>query len=143
MLKGIPPILSPEMLKIFAEMGHGDDLVIADGNFPSASNAQHLLRADGHGVPELLAAILQIFPLDTFVDHPASVMAVVPGHDYDPTIWPEYRQIITDSGEPFDEFEYIERFDFYERARQAYAIIATSETALYANIILKKGLVNP
>ena len=141
MLKGIPPILSPEMLKILAEMGHGDDLVIADGNFPSASTAQRLLRADGHGVPEILTAILQVFPLDTFVDQPVSVMAVVPGHDYVPTIWDEYRRIIKDSGEPFVDFDFIERFDFYERARGGYAVIATSETSLYANIILKKGLV--
>ena len=121
-------------------MGHGDEIVIADGNFPSASHAQRLIRADGHGVPELLGAILQLFPLDTFVDHPVSVMAVVPGHDYKPVIWEDYRKILRESEEPFKDFEYIERFAFYERAKEAYAIVATSESALYANIILKKGV---
>ena len=140
MLKGIPPILSPEMLKVLAEMGHGDDLVIADGNFPAASNARILLRADGHSAMDILSAVLQVYPLDTFVERPAAVMAVVPGHDYVPTIWNAYRQILADSGEPFDDFELIERFEFYERARKAYAVIATSEAALYANIILKKGV---
>jgi len=122
-------------------MGHGDELVLADGNFPSASIAQRLLRADGHGVPALLTAILDLFPLDTFVDHPAALMAVVPGHNYQPSIWDEYRRIIQASGEPFHDFEYVERFAFYERARQAYAVLATGESALYANLILKKGVV--
>jgi L-fucose mutarotase len=123
------------------EMGHGDELVIADGNFPSASTAQRLLRADGHGVSELLAAILKLFPLDTFVERPVTLMAVVPGHDYKPTIWDEYRRVIQASDEPFTDFEYAERFAFYERARKAYAVLATGEKALYANIILKKGVV--
>jgi L-fucose mutarotase len=141
MLKKISPLLSPELLKTLAEMGHGDELVLADGNFPSASTAKRLLRADGHGVAVLLAAILQLYPLDTFVEHPVALMAVVPGHNYQPTIWDEYRRIILASGEPFTDFEYIERFAFYERARQAYAVLATGESALYANIILKKGVV--
>ena len=141
MLKKISPLLSPELLKILAEMGHGDELVLADGNFPSASMAQRLLRADGHGVSVLLTAILQLFPLDTFVERPVALMAVVPGHNYQPTIWDEYRHIIQASGEPFTDFEYVERFAFYERARQAYAVLATGETALYANVILKKGVV--
>ena len=141
MLKKISPLLSPELLKTLAEMGHGDELVLADGNFPSASIAQRLLRADGHGVPALLTAILDLFPLDTFVDHPAALMAVVPGHNYQPSIWDEYRRIIQASGEPFHDFEYVERFAFYERARQAYAVLATGESALYANLILKKGVV--
>lgn len=141
MLKNIPSILSPDLLKVLMEMGHGDELVIADGNFPAASVAQRLLRADGHGVPSLLHAILQLFPLDTFVPQPASLMAVVPGDAYQPVIWEEYRRIIVASGERFSDFEYIERFAFYERARRAYAVLATGETALYANIILKKGVV--
>jgi L-fucose mutarotase len=141
MLKKISPLLSPELLKILAEMGHGDELVLADGNFPSASMAQRLLRADGHGVSVLLTAILQLFPLDTFVERPVALMAVVPGHNYQPTIWDEYRRIIQASGEPFTDFEYVERFAFYERARKAYAVLATGETALYANVILKKGVV--
>jgi L-fucose mutarotase len=141
MLKGIPSILSPELLKVLMEMGHGDELVIGDGNFPAASHAQRLLRSDGNMVPELLQAIMQVFPLDTFVEKPVAVMAVVPGHNYTPTIWDEYRRIIKALGEPFTDFEYMERFAFYERARNAYAILSSSETALYANIILKKGVV--
>jgi len=141
MLKKISPLLSPELLKTLAEMGHGDEIVLADGNFPSASMAQRLVRADGHGVPVLLAAILQLFPLDTFVEHPVSLMAVVPGHNYQPTIWEEYRHIIQASGEPFTDFDYLERFAFYERSQKAFAVLATGESALYANIILKKGVV--
>lgn len=141
MLKGIPSILSPDMLKILMEMGHGDELVIADGNFPAASIARRLLRSDGNGVPELLDAILQFFPLDPYVDFPVAVMAVVPGDAYVPTIWEEYREIVSRHDAAVSDFEFVERFAFYERAQKAYAIIATSETALYANIILKKGVV--
>ena len=140
MLKGISSVISPELLKILMEMGHGDELVIGDGNFPAASMAQRLVRADGHGVPELLDAILALFPLDTFVERPVTLMAVVPGHDYQPTIWDEFRRIIQ-RHEPFNEFEFVDRFAFYDRARQAYAILATGETSLYANVILKKGVV--
>ncbi|MFC1497038.1 RbsD/FucU family protein [Verrucomicrobiota bacterium] len=141
MLKGIPNILSPELLKIIMEMGHGDEIVIADGNFPAASIAQRLLRADGHGVPELLKAILRVYPLDIYVDQPVALMQVVPGDPTKPVIWEEYRSIIKDSGEKFSDFDFVERFDFYERAKKAYAVIATSEGALYANIILKKGVI--
>jgi L-fucose mutarotase len=141
MLKILSPILSPDLLKTLAEMGHGDELVLADGNFPSASMAQRLLRADGHGIPKLLEAILQLLPLDTFVERPVALMGIVPGHNYHPTIWDEYKRIILASGELFTDFEYVERFDFYGRARKAYAVLATGETSLYANIILKKGVV--
>ncbi len=140
MLKGIPAILSPDLLKILMEMGHGDEIVIADGNFPAASMAQRLIRADGHGVPPLLDAIMRLFPLDTFVERPVALMAVVPGDSYQPVIWDEYQQIIQ-RYEAFSQFEYVERFAFYERAKQAYAVIATGEMALYANIILKKGVI--
>lgn len=141
MLKGIPAIISPELLKVLMEMGHGDELVLGDGNFPAASNAQRLLRSDGNMVPELLDAILKLFPLDSFVERPVGLMQVVPGHPYSPDIWPVYRKIVQAHEPNFTEFEYIERFAFYERARKAYAILATSETALYANVILKKGVV--
>ncbi|MCG2769645.1 MAG: L-fucose mutarotase [Anaerolineae bacterium] len=147
MLKGIPRILSPELLKVLMEMGHGDEIVIADGNFPAASLAQRLLRADGHGVPDLLDAILRLFPLDTFVDQPVALMDVVPGHDYKPEIWDEYQQIVSKHAAASQGdaqavgFEFIERYAFYERARNAYAVVATGEMALYANIILKKGVV--
>jgi L-fucose mutarotase len=122
-------------------MGHGDEFVIADGNFPSASVARRLLRADGHGVPELLNAILLFFPLDPYVAQPAALMAVVPGDKAKTDIWNEYRRIIGVHEPSFREFELVERFAFYERARAAYAVLATSEIAVYANIILKKGLV--
>jgi L-fucose mutarotase len=140
MLKGIPSIISPDLLKTLMEMGHGDEIVLADGNFPSASVARRLLRSDGHGVPGLLEAVMGLFPLDAFVDRPVALMAVVPGDTSRPAIWNEYREIIQ-RFEKFSDFEYVERFAFYERARQAYAVVATSEGAAYANIILKKGLV--
>lgn len=140
MLKGIPSILSPELLKILMEMGHGDEIVIGDGNFQAANYAQRLIRCDGHGVPELLNAILKFMPLDTYVEKPVSFMSVVPG-DPEPLIWEEYQEIINKHEGKEIEIEYLERFDFYERAKKSYAIIATGETALYANIILKKGVI--
>src|SRR5215469_4934312 len=105
MLKGIPTILAPELLKILMEMGHGDELVIADGNFPGASHAQRLVRCDGHGVPPLLEAILQLFPLDSYVKQPAALMAVVPGDKYKPEIWPTYKKTIQKHEPNFGEFE--------------------------------------
>lgn len=141
MLKGIPKIFSPDFLKILMEMGHGDELVIADGNFPAASLAKRLVRCDGHNVPEVLDAVLQFFPLDRYVKFPAVLMEVVPGDDVRPTIWNEYREIIKRHEKDFTSFENIERFGFYERTKNAYAVVATSEAALYANIILKKGVI--
>ncbi len=140
MLTGIPSILSPELLKILMEMGHGDELVIGDGNFPAASMAQRLARCDGHPVPPLLDAILALFPLDTFVDSPVALMAVVGGGD-EPPIWKTYREIVGRRSPDASGVEHVERFAFYERAKQAYAIVATGESALYANVILKKGVV--
>ena len=140
MLKGIPSILSPELLKILMEMGHGDEIVIGDGNFPAASNAQRLVRCDGHAVPELLDAMLQLMPLDTYVDAPVALMETTQG-DPRPVIWDEYREIVMKHQKNVKP-ELVERFAFYERAKKAYAIIATGETALYANIILKKGRCN-
>jgi L-fucose mutarotase len=141
MLKGISSAISPELLKILMEMGHGDELVIGDGNFPAASMAQRLVRADGLGVVPLLDGILQLFPLDQYVDKPVALMQVVPGDPYQPTIWQDYQQIITRHETSFKGFDMVERFAFYEQAKKAYAILATSEAALYANIILKKGVV--
>ncbi|HTX99555.1 MAG TPA: L-fucose mutarotase [Bacteroidota bacterium] len=141
MLKGIPTVLSPELLKVLMEMGHGDELVLADGNFPSASIAQRLIRLDGLPLPKVLKSILKLFPLDTYVEKPVSLMALVAGDNVQPVIWEKYRTILLASREPFKDFEYVERFAFYERARKAYAVVATGETALYANIILKKGVV--
>ena len=141
MLKGISPLISPDLIKILMEMGHGDEIVIADANFPSASIAQRLVRADGIGAPAILSAVLDLFPLDPYVEKPVSLMMVVPGDLYKPVIWEEYRSIIHKYENGFTDFDYIERFAFYERAKKAYAVLATGEMALYANIILKKGVI--
>lgn len=139
MLKNIPAIISPELLKILCEMGHGDEIVIGDGNFPAASNAKRLVRMDGHDVPEILDAVLKLIPLDTYVDSPAILMATSKD-DPTPEIWEKYEKIITENNGD-TSISQTERFAFYERTRNAYAVIATSESALYANIILKKGVV--
>ncbi len=144
MLKGIPKILSPELLKVLCEMGHSDRLVIADGNFPSESMGKNakVIRCDGHGVPELLEAILTVFPLDTYVETPVSLMQVMPGDNVETPIWDEYKEIITKHDERGEKaIGQTERFAFYEEAKTAYAIIATGESALYANIMLQKGVV--
>jgi L-fucose mutarotase len=125
------------------EMGHGEEIVLADGNFPAAGMAQRLVRADGLNGPELLEAILQLFPLDQYVEKPVGLMAVVPGDPYKPVIWEDYRRVVKAAEPNFTDFEYIERFAFYERAKKTYAIIATGEMAQYANMILKKGVVKP
>ena len=144
MLKGIPKILSPELLKVLAEMGHSDRLVISDGNFPAESMGKNaiVIRCDGHGVPELLDAILQVFPLDTYVEKPANLMEVMPGDNVETPIWDTYKEIIAKyDNRGGDCVGNIERFQFYEEAKTAYAIIATGESALYANLMLQKGVV--
>ena len=144
MLKGIPEILSPELLKVLCEMGHSDRIVIADGNFPSASVGKNaiVIRADGHGTAELLEAILTLFPLDSYVDTPVNLMQVMPGDTVETPIWDEYREIVARvGGRDASAIGEIERFRFYEEARTASAIIATGEKALYANIMLQKGVV--
>ena len=144
MLKGISPIISPELLKALCEMGHGDELVIADGNFPSHSVGKDaiVIRADGHGVPELLEAILQLIPLDAYVEKPVALMEVVPGDSCGtPEIWAEYRRLLSKYEPENCDIDMTERFAFYERAKKAYLIIASGETAIYANILLKKGVV--
>lgn len=144
MLKGIPAIISPELLKILCEMGHGDTLVIGDGNFPAESMGKDakVLRFDGHGVPEILDAILKLMPLDTYVEHPVNLMEVVPGDDVATPIWDTYKEIINKYDQRGKKtVGNIERFGFYEEAKKAYAIIATGEKAIYANILLQKGVV--
>lgn len=141
MLKGIPSIIPPELLKILMEMGHGDEIVISDGNFPAASIAQRLVRCDGHGIPEILDAVLKFFPLDPYVEAPVQLMQVVPGDPVETPIWDVYKDIIKKHEATSNKVENIERFAFYERAKKAYAVVATGEKALYANIILKKGVV--
>ncbi|MCD7740590.1 MAG: fucose isomerase [Ruminococcus sp.] len=144
MLNNIPAILSPELLKTLCEMGHSDRIVIADGNFPCESMGKNakVIRCDGHGVPELLDAILKLMPLDTYVEKPVNLMQVMPGDDAETPIWDEYKQIVS----KYDErgsgaIGQIERFEFYEQAKTAYAIVATGEAAIYANIMLQKGVV--
>ena len=120
MLKGISPLISPELLKILNEMGHGDEIVFADANFPTVSTGKQVVRADGIGAVELLDAVLQLFPLDQYDEDHFILMEVVPGDPVKHTL---------------------ERFAYYERAKEAYCVVATGETAQYANIILKKGVV--
>ncbi len=144
MLKGISPVISPKLLKALAEMGHGDELVIADGNFPCHSVGKDaiVVRADGHGVPEILAAVLELIPLDTYTEKPVALMQVVPGDACGtPEIWQTYEEILTKYEPDHHDIDYTERFAFYERAKGAYLIIATGEKAIYANILLKKGVV--
>ena len=144
MLKGLSPLISPELLKALAEMGHGDELVIADGNFPCHSVGKEaiVIRADGHGVPEILDAILKLIPLDTYTDKPVALMEVVKGDTCGtPEIWQTYEEILSKYEPDHHDIDYTERFAFYERAKGAYLIIATGEKAIYANILLKKGVV--
>ena len=141
MLKNIPKLLSPELVKVLMEMGHGDEIVIADGNFPAETIGKRVIRCDGHGVTELLDAIMQLFPLDTYTEKPVMLMEVVPGDPVVPTIWDDYKAVINKYEPENCKIEMIERFAFYERAKTAYAVVATGEEAIYANIILKKGVV--
>ncbi len=144
MLKGIPKILSPELLKVLCEMGHSDRLVIADGNFPAESMGKDaiVIRMDGHGACDVLEAILKVFPLDTYVEKPVNLMEVMPGDNVETPIWDEYAKIVADADERgANAIGHIERFAFYEEAKKAYAIIATGEGALYANVMLQKGVV--
>ncbi len=144
MLKGIPKILSPQLLKVLAEMGHSDRIVISDGNFPAETMGKDaiVIRMDGHGVPEILDAILQLFPLDTYVEHPVNLMEVMPGDNVETPIWDVYKEIVAKHDERgASAVGNIERFAFYEEAKKCYAIIATGESALYANIMLQKGVV--
>ncbi len=141
MLKNIPPVLSPELMKTLMEMGHSDEIIIADGNYPAHSQGVKVIRADGHDVQTLLDAILDYFPLDTYSEHPVALMEVVKGDPTVPVIWDTYKEIISGKGYGVEVIENIDRFDFYDRSKEAFAIIATSDKALYANILLKKGVV--
>ena len=139
MLKGISPLISPALLKILAEMGHGDEIVIADANFPSETCGQRVARADGIGGRELLDAILDLIPLDTYADENFLLMQTTNG-DPTPAIWADYFMIARAKDDNLRQ-GFLSRFDFYDRAKKAYAVIATGETAIYANIILKKGVI--
>ena len=146
MLKGIPKILSPELLKVLCEMGHGDTLCIADGNFPTSAMGDDsiIIRMDGHGIPEILEAILEVCPLDHYVEKPVLLMKLLDrdvGRVETP-IWDTYTEIVEkndDRGEA--AIEHVERFAFYDETRKCHCIIATGESAIYANIIIQKGIV--
>ncbi len=138
MLKGIPKIIPPELLKILCEMGHGDEIVIADGNFPSASMGQRVVYMNGNDGLEVLDAVLKLLPLDTYAQ-PLYLMEKVKGDNVETPIWGEYKRIVEKYSDA--DFDHIERFEFYERAKKAYAVIATGESALYANVLIKKGVV--
>ena len=139
MLKNIPKIISPQLLKVLCEMGHGDEIVIADGNFPAETFGQRVIRADGLGGEEMLDAVLSLIPLDTYATENFMLMETVAG-DPTPTIWEKYYTIAQKHDDNMRASN-IERFAFYERAKKAYAVIATGEGAVYANIILKKGVI--
>lgn len=147
MLKNIPSVLSPELLKVLCEMGHSDRICIGDGNFPGSSMAKAegaiLLRADGIGIPELLDAILQVFPLDTYVDTPVMLMEKMDcDRDLEIPVWEQYKAIVAKHDQRgADAVGAYERFGFYEQAKKCYCIIQSGETAIYANVILQKGVV--
>ena len=141
MLKNIPKNISPELLKVLDEMGHGDEIVLSDGNFPSERINDKVVRCDSTGVTDLLKSRLVLFPLDTdYSDEQVFLMEVTPGDTYKPEIWEDYKKVLDESKENYT-IGNIERFKFYERAKEAFAVVHTGETALYANIILKKGVV--
>ena len=142
MLKGIAKVISPELLKILSEMGHGDEIVIADANFPSASMGKRVIRADGIGGAEMLDAVLSLLPLDTYSD-PNVVLMQLMDRDVgkvNPIIWKEYDRI-ANKNDKNAKIGNIDRFAFYERAKKAYAVIATGEKAIYANVLLVKGVI--
>lgn len=145
MLKGIPPCISPELLKVLHEMGHGDRLVIGDANFPAASIAaekNHInIRCDGHRATEMLDAILKLFPLDGFVEKPVTIMDKMELHrGLECPVWDEFKDIISKYDKRGkDTVGFVDRFSFYDAAKDAYAVVSTSETAFYACIIIQKG----
>lgn len=140
MLKGISPAISPELLSVMSRMGHGDEIVLADSHFPGETFGQRVIRADGVRIPVLLDGIIPLFELDEYVDAPVAMMAAVPGDELDPNVEKEYRSAMDKHLETPAAIERVERFAFYERAKNAFAVVMTGETAKYGNIILKKGV---
>lgn len=140
MLKGISPLISPDLLAILARMGHGDEIVLADAHFPGETFNARVLRADGLKIADLLAAILPLLELDAYVAHPLAMMAAVPGDSLDPDVEKGYLKSIHQTNPSVAAIERVERFAFYERAKSAFAVVMTGETAKYGNIILKKGV---
>jgi L-fucose mutarotase len=140
MLIGISPLISPDLLSVLYRMGHGDEIVLADAHFPGETYGQRVLRADGLKIPDLLDAILPLFVLDTYVESPLIMMCAVPGDQLDPAVEASYRQVIDKHWPDTPLIQRIDRLDFYDRAKQAFAVLMTGETAKYGNIILKKGV---
>lgn len=140
MLKGIPSLISPGLLHVLASMGHGDEIVLADAHFPGHSFNQRVLRADGLKIPDLLEAILPLFELDSYVPHPLVMMAPVQGDNLDPRVEESYLKRIHKTNPEAPPIQRLERYAFYERAQNAFAVVMTGETAKYGNIILKKGV---
>lgn len=141
MLKNIPDLMPPELMKILMEMGHGDELLLCDGNYPKFGCPERCVHMDGHGISEILDMILQFFPLDSYVENPVTLMAVLPNDPYKPEIWEEYRAIGKRHEADGLREKPIDKYTFYEQGQKCFACIATSEKALYANVILKKGVV--
>ncbi|MDZ7723489.1 MAG: L-fucose mutarotase [candidate division KSB1 bacterium] len=141
MLNGISPLISPELLVTLYRMGHGDEIVLGDAHFPGYTHNDRVIRADGLKIPDLLDAILPLFPLDSYVDSPLIMMAAVKGDQLNPDVEQSYRAAIGRHVQKIPEITRIERFAFYERTDYAYAVVMTGETAKYGNIVLKKGLV--
>lgn len=141
MLLNIPPILSPDLLWTLRAMGHGDDIVIADANFPGTTLGTRCHRLDGISATEVLKAVLSVLPLDAYVPDPALVMGVVDEPNTVPPIVAEFQSIIAAASDNLMTVGKLERFDFYEHARSAFAIVQTGETRLYGNIIIKKGVI--
>jgi L-fucose mutarotase len=140
MLKGISPLISPHLLEVMARMGHGDELILADAHFPAETFNQRVIRADGLRIADLLEAILPLFELDTYVPHPLVMMAAVKGDQLDPEVEATYMASIRKSNPDVPPIQRLERFEFYDRARSAFAVVVTGETAKYGNILLKKGV---
>lgn len=140
MLKGISQLISPELLAVLARMGHGDEIILADAHFPGETFNPNVIRADGLRIPDLLLAILPLFELDSYVDHPVVMMAAVEGDTLDPQVEVSYLASITPSNPQVPPIERIDRFAFYERAKSAFAVVMTGETAKYGNVLLKKGV---
>jgi L-fucose mutarotase len=140
MLVGISPLLSPELLSVLYRMGHGDEIVLADAHFPGETFNDRVIRADGLDVAGLLDAILPLLVLDGYVDSPVMMMAAVPGDELDPAVEKSYREAIDRHWPDTPIIVRLERFAFYERAKSAFAVVMTGETAKYGNIVLKKGV---
>lgn len=140
MLRGISPLLSPDLLAGLCRMGHGDEIVLADAHFPAETVNRRVIRADGLGVADLIGAILPLFVLDSYVPDPIVMMAAVDGDTLDPAVLNRFRRAIEAHAPDAPETSFIDRFAFYDRARTAWAVVQTGETAKYGNIILKKGV---